>query len=368
MSSTKLGGRVLEPLMFVLRAVQPGDLSALMVLAGKVGSGMTTFKPDLKTLTQRIDLAVRSFKSDIPADQADYLFVLEETTSHSVVGISALKAQVGLQDAFYNFRLGHQVHACRKLGIYSNKLTLFLSNDLTGCAELCSLYLDPQYRSGENGRLLSKARLLFAASNLRQLPAQVIAELRGFQREDGTSPFWESLGRHFFQMSFEEADDICGTGAKSFIAQLMPPYPVYVDFLSEEAQRAVGAVHPNSKPAYRLLEQEGFSYQGYVDIFDAGPVLQARTSELRLVRESRLVHASRAVHSSHESSQPASTLLVASTPAAGFRAIVVEGQIGSADTLALSPEQLDALHVQDGDGVRVALLNPVLTSEVATKA
>jgi arginine N-succinyltransferase len=350
--------------MFVLRAVQSDDLSALLLLAGQVGSGMTTFKPDLKALAQRIDLAVRSFKGGISPDQADYLFVLEETSSRKVVGISALKAQVGLQDAFYNFRLGHQVHACRKLGIYSNKLTLFLSNDLTGCAELCSLFLDPQHRSGENGRLLSKARLLFAASCLNKLPAQVIAELRGFQREDGTSPFWESLGRHFFQMSFEKADDICGTGAKSFIAQLMPPYPVYTDFLSEEARAAIGEVHPDSKPAYHLLEKEGFSYQGYVDIFDAGPVLQARMSELRLVRESRVLTA-RLLYSKPDEELELTNSpvwMVANTQAADFRVVAVARAI-EAETVALSAEELDVLQLKEGDPVRVALLNPMVLKD-----
>ncbi len=348
--------------MFVLRAVQFADLPALMTLAGKVGSGMTTLKPDLPALEQRIELAVQSFKGALPADQADFLFVLEHTRSRAVVGLSALKSQVGLQDAFYNFRLGSQVHACRKLGIYSNKLTLFLSNDLTGCAELCSLFLDPKHRSGQNGRLLSKARMLFMAAHLNLLPLQVIAELRGFQREDGKSPFWESLGRHFFQMTFEEADDICGSGAKSFIAQLMPPYPVYVDFLSDEARQAIGKVHPNSKPAYRLLEQEGFAYQGYVDIFDAGPVLQARTRELRLVRESRVLTACRSDFALNESVLSGTALLVANTQTDDFRAVVVNDSM-HAKTVALSSEALDALHLKDGAPVRVASLNPVVSED-----
>ena len=34
--------------------------------------------------------------------------------------------------------------------------TLYLSNDLTGCSELCSLFLHPDYRQGNHGKLLSK--------------------------------------------------------------------------------------------------------------------------------------------------------------------------------------------------------------------
>jgi arginine N-succinyltransferase len=345
--------------MFVMRAVCPDDLKALLALAGNVGSGMTTFKPNEQALSERIEIAVQSFAGRIPPEQADFLFALEDIDTGDVVGVSALKAMVGQQDAFYNFRLGNTVHASRKLGIYSNKQTLFLSNDLTGCGELCSLFLDPRYRNGENGRLLSKARLLFAATHLHVLPDMLIAELRGFQREDGTSPFWESLGRHFFQMSFEEADDICGSGTKSFIAELMPTYPVYSDFLTEEGRQAIGVVHPGSKPAYQLLQQEGFSFEGYVDIFDAGPVLQVRTREVRMVRETREVIVRGATSTAPTSTSETEMHLITNTDTEDFRAVVLPIAFGSETVFLLQP-QLDALHLNDGDHAFVSPLHPAL--------
>ena len=35
----------------------------------------------------------------------------------------------------------------------------------------------------------------------------------------------------------------------------------------------------------RMLENEGYSYEGYVDIFDGGPTMLARTDKVRSIRD-----------------------------------------------------------------------------------
>ncbi len=341
--------------MLTLRAVRSDDFEAILLLASKVGSGMTTLKPDPHALQTRIELALRSFAGAVASRDADYVFVLEDLPTGAVVGVSALKACVGLDAPFYNFRVGRLVHSSRELGVYADKRTLYLTNDCTGCAELCTLFLDSPYRGSENGRLLSKARMMFAANALDLLPETMIAELRGYQREDGTSPFWESLGRHFFCMDFDRADGISSLGQKSFIAELMPRFPVYTDFLTEEARHAIGMVHEGTVPARRLLEQEGFRYEGYVDIFDAGPVVQARISDIRLVREAQLSIVKRVSADAVGTEGPA--LLVSNTSVSDFRAIVAASCV-EFGRLALSCDQLEALRVDEGDALRFASLNP----------
>ncbi|MCX2958225.1 MAG: arginine N-succinyltransferase, partial [Serratia symbiotica] len=128
---------------------------------------------------------------------------------------------------------------------------------------------------GENGKLLSKVRLLFIAAFRKRFMQRLIAEMRGFSDEKGRSPFWESIGRHFFPIEFAKADYLSGIGQKAFIAELMPKHPLYIDFLSEDAQKVIGEVHPQTVPARRVLESEGLDYQGYVDIFDGGATLEA---------------------------------------------------------------------------------------------
>jgi arginine N-succinyltransferase len=40
----------------------------------------------------------------------------------------------------------------------------------------------------------------------------------------------------------------------------------------------------------RMLENEGFSWEKYVDIFDGGPTMTVRTDQIRSIREAQDVH------------------------------------------------------------------------------
>ena len=348
----------------VVRAIRLDDLDGLLDLALQVGDGMTTLKPDRVMLGRRVEVACASFAATIPSAQRDYVFVMEDVSSGRLVGVCAIKSAVGLEEPFYNYRIGTLVHSSTELNVFSRMDTLYLSNDLTGCAELCSLFLHPDYRCGSNGKLLSKSRFLFIAQFPHLFSAKLIAEMRGFQRADGTSPFWDHLGQHFFKMDFERADSISGLGKKSFIAELMPRHPLYVAYLPEVAQEVIGVVHHDTAPARRLLEQEGMYYEGYVDIFDAGPVLQARVSELRAMRESKLLAVAVADAdaipdpSSAVETTNAAPLLIVSTVMQDFRVIAATAALGQGG-VALSAQQRQLLACQPGDVVRTMSLHPM---------
>lgn len=343
--------------MLVVRAIESKDLDGLMNLAGQVGSGMTTLKADRATLGNRVAVACASFAEGIAPNQRDYLFVMEDTATQALVGVCAIKSAVGLDEPFYNYRIGILVHSSSELKVFSCMETLYLSNDLTGNSELCSLFLHPDYRYGTNGKLLSKCRLLFIAQFPHLFAEKLIAEMRGFLRPDGTSPFWDSLGRHFFKMEFERADDLTSLGKKSFIAELMPRHPLYIACLSQEAQDAIGRVHVATAPARRLLEQEGMHYEGYVDIFDAGPVLQARVRELRALRESELT----LIATADAGGSKEDALLIANTLMQDFRVIAATVQPKNG-RVALSADDQALLHCQSGDTVRTLCMNPTQQS------
>ena len=338
--------------MLVVRAIREDDLDGLLALAMQVGSGMTTLKPDRKSLSQRIDIACASFAGEIAPQQRDYVFIMEDTGNGEVVGVCAIKSAVGLDEPFYNYRIGTLVHSSSELKVFSRMDTLYLSNDLTGCAELCSLFLHPAYRSGNNGRLLSKSRFMFIAQFPQLFPEKLIAEMRGYQDANGKSPFWDSLGHHFFRMEFDRADDLTSLGKKSFIAELMPRHPLYVAYLTKEAQEVIGVVHVATAPARHLLEHEGMHYEGYVDIFDAGPVLQARVRELRSVRES-LLHTAATGTSVPEQDM----MLIANTGMRDFRVITAPGS-PEESSLLLSKEQQALLLREPGETLRAMTLNP----------
>lgn len=272
----------------IVRPVRSADLPALFQLARSTGAGLTTLPANEERLAHRVGWAEKTFRGEAARADADYLFVLEDDNGE-VVGISAVAGAVGLREPWYNYRVGLTVSASQELNIHRQVPTLFLANDLTGNSELCSLFLRSDQRSGLNGRLLSKARFLFIAEFRELFGDKVIAEMRGMSDEQGRSPFWESLGRHFFKMEFSQADYLTGVGNKAFIAELMPKFPLYTCFLSPEARNIIGRVHPDTEPALAMLKGEGFSYQGYVDIFDAGPAIEAQTAKIRAVQDSQVL-------------------------------------------------------------------------------
>ena len=337
--------------MLVVRAIKASDLDALLELATQVGSGMTTLKPDRKMLGHRVEVAVASFAQTIPPEQRDYMFVMEDISCGRLAGVCAIKGAVGLDEPFYNYRIGTLVHSSHELNIFTRMDTLYLSNDLTGATELCSLFLHADYRTGNNGKWLSKSRFLFIAQFPELFTEKLIAEMRGYQAEDGRSPFYEGLGRHFFKMDFNHVDHLTALGKKSFIAELMPRQPMYVAYLPEDAQQVIGKVHDSTAPARRLLEQEGMHFEGYIDIFDAGPVLQARVSELRAMRDSALLTVEPG-----EEGEDAEPLLVSNTDMSDFRMIVANAAPGGGK-LSLTKAQMKLLNCSSGDTIRTLPLS-----------
>lgn len=338
--------------MMVIRPVERDDLAQLMALAGKTGGGLTSLPADSATLSARIDRSILTWQNVLPRAEQGYVFVLEESDTGRAVGICAIEVAVGLQDPWYNFRVGTQVHASKELNVYNILPTLSLSNDHTGSSELCTLFLDPDYRNGKNGYLLSKSRFLFMAAFRDRFMQKVVAEMRGVIDEAGHSPFWESVGSRFFSMSFTEADYLCGTGQKAFIAELMPKHPLYIDYLTEEARGVIGETHPQTAPARAVLEAEGFCYQNYVDIFDGGPTLECDIDRVRAIRKSRLLTVVEGTPA--DDSQP--LCLVANERYKDFRVILLNADPDS-DTVSISKEQAGILRCAAGDPLRVVTLS-----------
>jgi len=200
--------------------------------------------------------------------------------------------------------------------------------------------------------------LLFIAEFAQLFAAKIIAELRGRLEPDGTSPFWEGLGRPFFAMEYSTADYLTGTGQKSFIAELMPKHPVYVNLLPPAAREAIGAVHADTLPARAMLEQEGFRYEGYVDIFDAGPTVECARENIDAVRRSMVLTCTLGEEDPVPDSLSDDILwLVCNRKFADFRALVTAAP-ARVDRFPLLPYAADALGVTEGDGVRVVPLSP----------
>ena len=331
--------------MLMVRPVDFADLNAIERLAQSAGATMTTLPSEHTHLCDLIAATQEALDRTItePAGET-YHFVLIDTATDTVLGIAGINSAVGIQTPFYSYRLEDIVHASNDLQIHNRIPALKLCHDYTGYTCLCTLYISPEVDSQDALHLLSRARLLFIAQHRDRFSDRIIVELQGVIDEKGRSPFWEDLGHHFFTMDLAHANYLTGICDKSFIADLMPRHPVYTPLLSRRARSVIGEVRPDRTPILDLLEQEGFSYEGYVDIFDAGPTLEASVDRLYSISESRV-----SIPTLCYDTPPNQTYIMANTGTKGFRCITAD--INS-DTSAITPQTADRLHLNSQDAIR----------------
>ncbi|MBN7770698.1 arginine N-succinyltransferase [Marinobacter daepoensis] len=279
-----------------------------------------------------------------------FLFVLENTDTGEIAGTAGIDSRAGNGQPFYNYRRDHLVHASHELNISRRVEMLFPSHALTDLTLLCSFTLKQELRNTEVFELLSRARMMFIAGHREWFTSRTVVEIQGVQQEHGGVPFWDSLGRHFFNMDFETADQYSGQLSKTFIAELMPPNPVYVTLLSDAAQAALGQPHPLTAPNYDLLQREGFLPGCYVDIFDGGPVMEARTDTLKTLVTSQ----TKALHGSHQ--EEGDTCLISAGEGVEFRCLLTPVAETLADDVKVPVGTWRGLEKTAGDRVRISPL------------
>ncbi len=274
--------------MIRLRPVRETDHPAFMEMAYEAGYGMTSLPRHTDVLEAKLASAVASFQGRPKHPREElFLFALEDTTTGHVIGCTGIKAHVGLVHPFYSYRISTLTAHSRDLDTHNRQQVLTKVNDYTGATEIGSLYLKTAHRQGGTGRFLSRCRFLMIAEFPHLFDSTIIAEMRGMHDEQGETPFYDQIARHFLEMPFWQADYTHATKGGQFVADLMPKYPIYISLLSQEAQDSIAQAHPASVPAMRILEREGFQCAGYIDIFDGGPTLEVKRDRIRTVIESR---------------------------------------------------------------------------------
>lgn len=275
--------------MFVIRPIKESDLAGLMRLLEDSGHGLTSLPKDEEIIRNKILYSQRSFehRGERPNGES-YLFVMEELYTGKIVGVSGIISKIGGFEPYYFYRLKEETRVSKMLGITKDIRSLHFEKIHAGPAEICSLFLSPEFRNSQNGRFLSLSRFLFMAEDRKYFEDQVIAEMRGKVNNDGHSPFWEAVGRKFMDIDFAQADYLT-MKSKKFIEELLPEEAILVDVLPQDAQDVVGEVHPHTEPAKRILEQEGFEFSGLVGIFEPGPVLKAQIDEVRAIKDSKVL-------------------------------------------------------------------------------
>ena len=352
---------------FVIRDIAPEDLDDFQRAAVHLDS--VNLPDDREALARIIERSRRSFAavatgaSEPAAKDRCFVFVAADRDSGRVVGTSMIFPQHGsrkaphvyfdvLEEERYSETLDrHFVHRVLRIG-YNYK----------GLTEIGGLVVLPEFRRHPDrlGRLLMSVRFLYIARHRTAFRDEVLSELMPPLEPDGTSLLWESLGRRFTGLTYQEADRLSQDN-KEFIRSLFPQDPLYASLLPPHVQELIGQVGPETKAVEKMLRGVGFSYAHRIDPFDGGPHFQARTDDITLVRATR---AGRVGAGSEEAlaGAPAVPILVGRERAeapffVAVRAVVSEaglppaGHAGDVATLAIAAGARDALQVAPGDEI-----------------
>jgi len=338
--------------MLVLRPVELTDLPQLQQLARDSLVGVTSLPDDSERLREKILDSCASFDKDVQGNGPEnYFFVLEDLASQRLTGCSEILATAGFSEPFYSLRNRHFTSTSRELNIEHGVPALSLCHDLSGHTLLRGFHIDAALVRTPFSELLSRARLLFIAAHSARFSEAVITEIVGYSDDQGQSPFWDALGKHFFDLPYVEAERLCGLESRTFLAELMPQYPIYVPMLPKAAQECIGRIHPDGQEAFDILEREGFETNSYIDLFDGGPTLYARTANIRSI-----------AHIHTGTAQPVETIdargsyLVSNDSLKDYRAIITELDYTAGQPVGLSADLCAALNVTDGSPIRLIAL------------
>ncbi len=331
-----------------VRAATGADVAGLCELARMTGGGFTNLPQDEGALAERLAWSDASFaRAEDKPDNELYILLLDQPSTGRIGGCGMVFSRIGVEWPFYSYKIGTLSQTSRELGRTFALPFLSLTTDHDGASEVGGLFLRPDLRTGGLGRLLARSRYLFIAQHRARFGDKLLAELRGVLDDDGNSPFWDALGKQFFGMSFPEADAFNAVHGSQFIADLMPKHPIYTALLPDSARSVIGQPHPKGRAALSMLETEGFGFDNYVDIFDGGPTVTARTDQVRSVRDARLSRVERLCPHGAGFDRA----LLATGHLTEFRAWL--GHVGREDEGCVLPEgEAAAMGVGIGDEVR----------------
>lgn len=324
----------------VVREIRSEDFPAFKELVFTANASMMSMPKDEELLRKRVEEAVQAFSS--PGDKgALYLFVLEE--QGRLIGCSGILATTGHQAPYYYYKMGSERHHITPFSFVHDVATLNVLSHTEGPAEMCSLYILPQYRLNGHGRLISLSRFFYILQHPEAFHAHVFALLRGIADTAGNSPFWEDVGKKYCP---RELGDVLKAmmSSEEFIIDILPRHPLYIPLLSAAAQSVIGKPHPDAMGAWNMLHAEGFRFDGEVDYLDAGPKLSAHIPDVRIVKESHLRHVADVVDTwTHDH-----RCLIARMEGP-FRATAGDVKESNGDEVVVSRDVAEALQIHPGD-------------------
>jgi len=350
---------------FLIRDVAPEDLDDFQKAAVHLDS--VNLPDDRDALAQIIERSRRSFAAiasgaaEPPAKDRCLVFVAAALDGGGVVGTSMIFPQHGSRKAPHvYFDVLEEERYSETLDRHFAHRVLRIGYNYRGLTEVGGLVVRPEFRRHPDrlGRLLIAVRFLYIARHRAAFRDEVLSELMPPLEQDGASLLWESLGRKFTGLTYQEADRLSQDN-KEFIRTLFPQDPLYVSLLPPHVQELIGKVGPETKAVEKVLREIGFSFANRIDPFDGGPHFHARTDDITLVRATRTARVADEPAAPGASSVPVIVAreraeppyFVAVRTAVPEQGLPPPGAAGDVATLALAADVRDALRVAPGDDI-----------------
>jgi arginine N-succinyltransferase len=341
--------------MYVVRPVEMRDLAQLEALARRGGHRVHTLPRERAALAGLVERSTASFARAVqaPADER-YTFVLEDGQG-MLAGTATLMARAGDGDGFLAFRKDMLRQQSEDPPVRTDVAMLTLCSDLSTHSQLAGFHAPAPALDRTDQALLARARLMYAALAPRRFAERFFAALPGPFDPGRGAPFWDAVGRKFFNMDFIQAETLlAGERDSTRIGALMPHHPVYVGLLPAPARAAIAAADTGAAHSLGPLFREGFETGAYVDICDGGPVLRATRSALRSAAGAQRRRVADRTTSPHGGVRP---YLVCNVREQQFRATTVwSGPLDAEGAFGLTPDQRRLLDVDTGDVISCVLM------------
>lgn len=257
---------------FVIRPAQSKDAQGIYQLAKLLNSSNLPSSRD--SVERLIQVSLQSFLEVLDVRASSFLFVLEDTAIHRIVGTGQLKGQHGHAENPHIF--WEQVEV-------DGETAIQIKIEHEGPSELGGLIIDPEYRNSpaKLGRALSFSRLVFAQSHRELFGSTLFADLLPALDENGQSEFYEHVVRPFLRVDYVRANRMASDN-RSFLTTSLPSDPVLLKSLPNDIQAKMGKVGKYTIPAQKLLESAGFQFKGRMNSFDVGPFMEASIADIKV--------------------------------------------------------------------------------------
>ena len=351
---------------FVIRRAMASDLPTLHKLSKMVH--FINLPPDQEIIANKIRNSRRSFlraarnaKSVHKPDRGQstggisektsladiFMFVIEELNTEGCIGTSQVVSQMGgpgHPNVCFKLETREKYAEDLKFGTKHTVARVYL--DESGPTEMGGLILQPSFRGHKLklGRFTSLIRFHFIGLHRKMFRQTILAEMMAPITSNGDSLVWDTLGRRFIPLSYDEADRFCQY-SRAFMTDLLPEGDIHISLLPPQARAQIGEVGPDTVPARRMLERLGFKYDGFVDPFDGGPYLTAHTDEIQIINDTFRAELGATIK--HEQTDKVGIVSVLNNDG-DFRAVQCAFRIDRTGKIRVTSETMVALHAEVG--------------------